>query len=363
MKRIITLLLLCAMACTCPVALAAGVTVTTFTPFADMDFAAQAYNDLIGEWEAETGNFVRDFSGSMDEMWLGQLSEMAASGEADIVIVPVGSGLTGAELVTAAELMNAAPQLGAKVVPAMTEADGSVQLTPFRLNWEALYVNTDVLAAHGLSIPSSLEDLAAVCAQLSGEGVLPIANALFDWAEITLDCLALSGAPDALYGGQESLAGAKDALTTLAAVGAFSANPSALTDEETEEAFLSGEAAMRFDSDFLAYDVPDERENDVIVILPPTKGGALTQAVVGTPSVGLAVTRACFADEARREAAISLCEKLISQTALVTPADGLLGQSIAKMTKAVSDCTGLLYDANPDGFDAWSEQTVSSVGR
>ena len=39
-------------------ALAAGTTVTTFTPFADMDFAAQGYMDLITAWEDETGNMV-----------------------------------------------------------------------------------------------------------------------------------------------------------------------------------------------------------------------------------------------------------------------------------------------------------------
>ena len=46
-------------------ALAAGTTVTTFTPFADMDFAAQGYMDLITAWENETGNLVEDYSGSI----------------------------------------------------------------------------------------------------------------------------------------------------------------------------------------------------------------------------------------------------------------------------------------------------------
>ena len=47
-------------------ALAAGTTVTTFTPFADMDFAAQGYMDLITAWENETGNLVEDYSGLGD---------------------------------------------------------------------------------------------------------------------------------------------------------------------------------------------------------------------------------------------------------------------------------------------------------
>ncbi len=363
MKKMLCVLLMMAMVCASALAAADGVTLRTFTPFADMDFAVQAYDDLIRAWEAETGNFVKDYSGATDEAWLDQLAEMAAAGEADVVILPVGSGLTDDVLLTAAELAAAAPQLGARVLSSMTEPDGSVLLTPVRLNWEALYVNTDVLAANGLSVPASLEELTMACAQLSARGVLPIANAPHDWAEILLDCLALSGAPDALYGGQTSFLGAQDALTMLAAVGAFGADAASLTDEAAMEAFLSGRAAMRFDSDFLAYDIPEAREDLVTVATPPTRGGAATGLVVGTPSFGLAITRSCFADAARREAAISLCERLLADAALVSPAGGLLGESIAKMTVSAADCTGLLYDANPDGFDSWSAGVVSAIGQ
>lgn len=361
MKRLITLLLLCAMVCALSCAHASGATVRAFTPFADMDFAAQAYNDLIGQWEAETGNFVEDYSGAMDEVFIEQLREMAQSGEADVVVIPVGSGLTGAQLATAAELAIAAPQLGVRILSAMTEPDGSVLLTPVRLNWEALYVNTALLSQHGLNVPSSLEELASVCAQLSGKGVLPIANAMHDWAETALDCLALSGAPDALYGGRDSFAGAEKALAMLAQAGAFGKNPAAMTDEAAMDAFLSGTAAMRFDSDFLAYDIPDELAANVTVIAPPVLGGTATGPAVGTPGVGLAITRSCMEDKDRLEAALSLCEKLLSCEALVSPAGGTLGSSIFNLTKTAQDCTGLLYDANPDGFDSWSAQTVSAL--
>lgn len=360
MKRTMTLLLLLALVCASSLALAAGVTIKTFTPFADMDFAAQAYNDLIGEWEEETGNFVEDYSGAMDEIWLAQVKDMAAAGQADVVILPVGSNLTGAELLTAGELSAAAPQLGARAISAFTEPDGAVLLTPVRLNWEALYVNTAVLEENGVIVPETLEDLATVCAALSARGVLPIANALGDWAEIVLDCMALSGAPGALYGGQDSFAGAQDALTMLSAVGAFG-NNAAMTDDEAMDAFLAGEAAMRFDSDFLAYEISSELAAKVQVIAPPTRGGVQSGLVVGTPSVGLAITRSCFADEARREAALSLCEKLLGAQALVSPAGGMLGESIMQLTRGAQDVTGLLYDANPDGFDSWSEQVIQAI--
>ena len=361
MKKVVSLLIVCMLACVSPLALAQGVMLRTFTPFADMDFAAQAYMDLITAWEEETGHVVEDYSGAADEDWMNQVKAMARAGEADIVVLPVGSGLTANELVTAAELAAAYPQLGAKAMPSMAERDGSVLLTPVRLNWEALYVNTKILKENGLAVPSSLEELVTVCAQLSAKGILPIANALGDWAEIALDCLAVSGAPGAAYGSTESFAGAKDAAVMLSMVGAFG-DVLHETDDVAMDRFLAGAAAMRFDSDFLAYDLAGEMAQVVTVIAPPARAGTVSGAAVGLPGIGLAITRSCYADPARREAAIALCEKILSSAELVSPAGSMLGEGIMQLTRAADACTGLLYDANPDGFDRWAQDVVAALG-
>ena len=358
MKKWVCMLLLCAIACTASLAGATGVTIRTFTPFADVDFAAQGFMDLVTGWEEKTGNFVEDYSGVMDESWLDQMKQMIAAGEADLLIVPVGAGLSADELMTADELYEAAASAGVKVFSSMAETDGTVLLTPVRFNWEALYINTDVLAANGLAVPATLEDLVGVCAALSGKGVLPIANAPGDWAEILLDCLAYAGAPDAAYGSEQSLAGAKEALGLLAGAGAFGSDPLGLTDADVMEKFLSGEAAMRFDSDYLSYDVPQERMDSVTVIAAPTKSGTVGSQLVGTPGVGLAITRACWADDDRRAAALSLMEAILADTSLITPATGMLGAGAAQMTKSAQDCTGILYDAIPDSFDSWADGVV-----
>lgn len=356
-----TALLLCVMMCAAVPAFAQGVNIAAFTPFADMDFAAQAYMDLITAWEEETGNFVTDYSGAADEDWLDQLLSVVSSGAADVVILPAGSGLTAKELVTAGELAAAAPDLGAKVFPSLAESNGDILLTPVRLNWEALYVNTDILAKYGLSVPSSLEDLAAACTVLAQNGVLPIANALYDWAEIVLDCLALAGAPQAEYGSNESFNGAKDALMMLSLVGAFGRETMDVTDDIMMDKFLAGEAAMRFDSDYLCYDISSELASVVTVIAPPARGGVMTDAAVGTPGVGLAISRSCLDDPARREAALSLCRKILASEALISPAGGMLGAGLMRLTREANDCTGLLYDMNPDGFDAWAASVVSGL--
>ncbi|HIU15753.1 MAG TPA: extracellular solute-binding protein [Candidatus Ventricola intestinavium] len=346
-------------------AAAAGVTLRTFTPFADMDLAAQSYMDLITAWETESGNLVEDYSGLTDEAWMEQLRAMTADGQVDLVVVPVGSGLTGSELVNVEELLAVAPDCGARRMDAMMEADGTVLLTPVRFNWEALYINTDVLEAKGLSAPTTYEELVSVCSALAQEGVLPLANALGDWAEIVLDCAALLGAPADQYGQQASLDGAQAVLTALMQAGAFGTDPWGMTDADAQDAFLSGQAAMRFDSEGLAQmaTAAGRQDSVTVVSLAGTDGQART-AVVGVPSFGLALTQACWQDEARREAALSLVTKMLSQEGLASLAGGSqsrLGESIAQLTASATGCTGLLYDLNPDGFESWAQGVIDAL--
>ena len=360
-KLTVLLLSVCLLVCAAAGAGAAGVTLRVFTPFADMDFAAQRYADMITEWESESGDIVEDYSGPADESWLAQLTGQVAAGTADVVVLPLGAGLTAQQLVTADELIAAAPECGAKRLDAMAEADGSVLLAPIRLNWEALYVKTDVLARLGLGAPGTFEELMAACALLSQNGVTPIANALCEWAEIVLDCAALSGAPQEQYGAQASLDGARDVLTVLTQVGAFGSDPWNATDGDMQAAFLDGTAAMRIDADDLAQMIPTERRDSVVVVpLPPKDGNARTSAV-GTPAFGVAITRACWQDDARCAAAVSLVTKMLAEPGLAAPAGGTLGESIAALTQSAQGCTGLLYDRNPDGFDSWAESVVAAL--
>ena len=342
-------------------AMAAGVTLRTFTPFAEVDFAAQGYMDMITAWEEETGNVVEDYSGIMDEAWMETLRGMLASGEADVVVLPAGSGLTVNELVSAPELAAAAPDIGAKKFSAMKESDGSILLSPVRLYWEALYVNTDVLARYGLSVPQTFEQLLSVCVILSQNGVLPIANALCEWNEIVLDVAALNGAPADQYGQQPSLDGAKDVLMTLVQVGAFGGDPWNMSDMDAESRFLAGEAAMRIDADILSQLIAPERRDNVQVIHLPAKDGVSRGEAVGTPAFGVAVSRACWQDAARKEAAISFVKQLLASRSIITPAEGKLGESIAQLTAGAQDMTGILYDMNPDTFDHWAESVIAAL--
>ena len=346
---------------------AAGVTLRTFTPFADLDASAQAYMDFITEWEEKSGNMVEDYSGLTDEAWTQNMLSMVRSGEADVVIVPLGTGLTYEELVTVEELIEAVPDMGLRSFAAFEEADGSVLLSPLRVSFEALYVNEDVLEANGLSVPHTYEELLAVCSALSGSGVTPIANALGDWPEIVLDCAALASAPAEEFGSETSLAGAKNMLAALQAVGAFGSDPFSGSDMDAMQAFIDGKAAMRIDSDMLAQMLPSDRQDHVTVIPMPQRAGEEHGVLCGVPGFGVGITRACWADDNRCEAAIDFVRELYTGSngeihqQLAAGVSGVMGESIADMLLEATDVSGILYDAMEGDFDGWASGVIESL--
>ena len=343
---------------------AAGQSISVYSPFSAYDDAGEDYLRIAAQWQSETGNRIDDCTGDMDDIWLSLLREAVNDGTADVVIMAPGSGFSYEDMVTVEELAEAAPDLNVKRFSSMREADGSVLLTPLRLNWEALYVNTDVLAAHGLAVPQTLDDLIACCAALSAAGVMPIANALCEWSEIVLDCAALIGAPEAEYGLQTSLEGAQAVLTALVQAGAFGGDPWNMTDFDAQDSFTRGEAAMRFDSDWLAMQVPAERQDCVQVVSITGRDGQARTMAVGMPSIGVTLTRDCFNDPARRETALSYLRTLLAPenaAKISACADGALGESIARLTHEAQDCTGLLYDLIPDAFLPWSDSVIAAL--
>ena len=63
---------------------------------------------------------------------------------------------------------------------------------------------------------------------------------------------------------------------------------------------------MRFDGGDLTELVPEARQEHVVAIALAGMDGQARTALVGTPSYGLALTRACWQDSARRDA-LGLC--------------------------------------------------------
>ena len=75
----------------------------------------------------------------------------------------------------------------------------------------------------------------------------------------------------------------------------------------------------------------------------------------------MAITRSCWQDESRWEAALSFAGRLLGEQSIITPAAGMLGESIVQLTAGAQDMTGLLYDMKPDTFDSWSESVIAQL--
>ena len=118
---------------------------------------------------------------------------------------------------------------------------------------------------------------------------------------------------------------------------------------------------MRIDADILSQLIAPERADSVQVVNLPAKDGAARGQVVGTPAFGVAISRACWQDAQRKEAAISFVKRLLEDRHMITPAEGTLGESIAQLTAGAQDMTGILYDMNPDTFDGWAESVIAAL--
>lgn len=121
---------------------------------------------------------------------------------------------------------------------------------------------------------------------------------------------------------------------------------------------------MRIDGASLAQEVPGERRDSVIVIPMPRPAGQTQQVLAGTVSCGIAITRACWQDDARCDAAVTLVRALLggeNYRSLAVGVDGKLGESIVTMLSGATGCAGILYDAVETDFDAWQESVISSL--
>lgn len=342
-------------------AFADDIVLRTFTPFADMDPAAQGWEELLQSWQQETGYVAEDYSGVQDETWMQELNSALSDGTADIVIL--SPGMVDASAFVSAEELRKLGAANARSLPCMQEKDGSIILSPVRLGYETLFVNTDVLAAFGLKEPENWEDLLISSAFLSQISTTPIANSLTEWAEIVLDCCAVIAAPTEDFGSEVSLSGAREVLSDLVSVEAFGTDPWNIEDMVAAEDFLAGKAAMRFDSRDLLFSVPEERRDSVCVVNLRGRDGTQRTQLPGTVSCGLAVTRACVQDPARLSAVLSLVEHILSSEGLtiLSGADGVLAESDTALQLSTDGVCGTLYDCNPEGFDDWVDMSVASL--
>ena len=99
----------------------------------------------------------------------------------------------------------------------------------------------------------------------------------------------------------------------------------------------------------------------------PQRAGEAHRVLCGVPGFGVGITRACWADDARCEAAIDFVRELMTGSnggiyqQLAAGTGGVLGESIADMLLEATDISGILYDKMEGDFDSWSLSVIENL--
>lgn len=196
----------------------------------------------------------------------GRIQTMLRSGEApDVMLVNSGPGRVGvlADAGLIADLSDLYEQGGLSdryqtaVVEQITrQGDGSVYEVVEGMDIFQVYYNKDLFAQAGVDVPTSFDDLLALCAPLSESGVLPMVAGVRDnyaggWLLGTL-VQASTGEDvmeDVIYGDgrfdQEAIVRGGEMLRALLEQGCIDGGQAAALDnEQAQAAFLNGSAAM-----------------------------------------------------------------------------------------------------------------------
>ncbi len=311
------------------------------TSFAGDDTNAENYRSLVDAWERDTGNVVIDDSSRMNGEFIARVKDDFARGEEPDVLF----FMTGAEadelieadkVVPLAEIRARYPQYGSNMDEAKLPLamNGEKYVLPVNGVWVGLYVNQAVLAEAGVAIPGendTWEQFLQDCEAIKNAGKLPVAfsaDTPHYWLAYLIENysghdrhldLPLS-IDDAAA---QSWISALSDIKTLCELGYFPEG-SAAGETEMFAQFVNGDAAFLLDGSWRMADIvraccadpedlstlSEERlENFTVTYVPAGRMRRATD-LVGGCTMGYYITRKAWADEAKREAAVSFVEAM-----------------------------------------------------
>lgn len=316
------------------------------TTFAGNDGNAQNYKDCYKAWEAETGNTVIDMSATSDDSFKTRVvTDFETNSEPDVLFffngADANSFIEAGKVVSIEDIRAEYPDYASNMddgrIPGSL-VDGKAYAVPVNGFWEAMFVNSDVLAAAGVTMPGpdyTWEQFKADCEKIKEAGFTPIAAALGHvphyWWEFTI--FNHTGSENHLNvpvsieeeGGQDWINGIND-IKDLYEAGYFPSNTLSATDDETFNLFMDGKAAFLIDGswkvggivsacqtdadDATTLDVEKLSKFDVTYV----PGGEARNAsdLIGGLSMGYYITQKAWEDPARREAAVSFVSYMTS---------------------------------------------------
>lgn len=240
------------------------VEISVVSSFGGDDGHRKVYEDAVREYEAASGNVIKDASAKADEEWKAKvMADFEAGAEPDVLFYFTGADsdslVKSGKIVSIDEIRTVYPDYATNMREDMLSAsrvDGKCYAVPVSGFLEVMFVNRQVLARCGLELPDTAytwEGFLADCAAVLEKGYIPIACSLrkephywFEFAVYnrgdTLNHLELpKSSRDEV--GQKWVAGLND-IKNLYELGYFPKNTNTSTETEASQLFIDNKAAF-----------------------------------------------------------------------------------------------------------------------
>lgn len=323
-----------------------GVRLNVTTTFAGNDGNAQNFRDAVAAWEAETGNTVADASATSDETFKTTvITDFETGSDPDVLFFFNGADanpiIEAGKVVSIDDIRAEYPEYASNMnddLIADSLVDGKKYAVPVNGFWEAMFVNTEVLEAAGVSMPGAdytWDQFKEDCQKIKDAGYAPIACALGNiphyWWEFSIfnhtspaTHLQVPESVDS-EGGQAWVAGMND-IKELYELGYFPDNTLSATDDETFQMFMDGKAAFLIDGSWKvggivaacqsdpedASTLDTEKLAKFDVTYVPGQGDRKATDLIGGLSMGYYISVKAWEDPDTRAAAVSFVEYMTS---------------------------------------------------
>ncbi len=316
------------------------------TTFAGEDGNAQNFKAAVEAWCAETGNTVADTSATSDETFKTRvITDFETGSEPDVLFffngADANSFIEAGKVVSIDDIRAEYPDYAGNMNDDLivdSLVDGKKYAVPVNGFWEAMFVNTEVLDAAGVSMPGTdytWDMFLADCQKIKDAGYAPIACALGNiphyWWEFAIfnhtspaTHLTVPESVDSDQG-QAWVAGMED-IKALYEAGYFPDNTLSATDDETFAMFMDGKAAFLIDGSWKVGGIVSACQSDpedastldaeklakFDVTYVPGQGDRKATDLVGGLSMGYYITTKAWEDPDKRAAAVSFVSYMTS---------------------------------------------------
>lgn len=346
-----------------------GVELEVVTTFAGNDGGAKTYKEFYQKWEEKTGNKIEDMSATADDTFkVRVVTDFETGSEPDVLFFFNGSDansfIEAGKVVSIEDIRAEFPDYASNLddgrIP-VSLVDNKAYAVPVNGIWEAMFVNTEILDAAGVTMPGAdytWDQFTEDCQKIKDAGYTPIAAALGDiphyWWEFSIfnyntpetHLTIPESADDEM--GKGWVAGMED-IKALYEAGYFPENTLSAKDDETFAMFTEGKAAFLLDGSWKVNGISDSCQSDpedpstldadklakFDVTYVPAKDGRKATDLIGGLTSGYYITKKAWDDPEKKAAAVDFISYMTSDE--VVPEFAQHGSSALKNVPEVDE--------------------------